>query len=98
MQATYPLEVKKKSLLNVPTSWHDHKQLSVHFFFYLIKNTTYLFQVLYKNDWLDMELYHSQQQRKLIQNHIVLQQVLIHSPATKKKENKMINNKKFTSK
>lgn len=40
-----------------------------------------------------MELYHSQQQRKLIQNHTVLQQVLIHSPATKKKKqtNKMIN-------
>lgn len=39
-----------------------------------------------------MELYHSQQQRKLIQNHTVLQQVLIDSPATKKKQtNKMIN-------
>lgn len=30
-----------------------------------------------------MELYHSQQQRKLNQNHKVLQQVLIHSPAKK---------------
>ena len=80
---------------------HDHKQLNVHIisrYMYWLKKNTHLFQVLYKNDWLDMELYHSQQQRKLIQNHIVLQQVLIHSPATKKKENKMINNKKFTSK
>jgi len=30
-----------------------------------------------------MELYRSQQQRKLNQNHKVLQQVLIHSPAKK---------------
>jgi len=50
---------------------------------FIDKKPTYLFQVLYKNDWLDMELYRSQQQRKLNQNHKVLQQVLIHSPAKK---------------
>ena len=64
--------------------------------FFIDKTPTYLFQVLYKNDWLDKELYHSQQQRKLNQNHKVLQQVLIHSPATK--TDKMIYITKFTTK